>query len=229
MLVALSIVLSVVAVPAGADVDQGDIRAAEAMAGEAGARLRAAEADLAAGRRRLDRLEESLASVAAGLERQDDEIVAGRAEARDRIARMYMSAGGAETSGVLGAGNITDLPAHVAYLGALADQDREFVNGLAVTRADLERLQGTIEATMAEQVEVVAGLEGLVAQRRSELEAAQAQVSAVAAEWQRQEDERRAREQAELLRQQAEAQAQAQAQAEAEAQARAEEEARSQA
>ncbi len=204
-LVALSIVFSTLAVPASADVAQSDIRAAEAAAGEAAARLRDAEADLAAGQRHLDRLEGSLTSVADSLERQDDEITAGRAEARDRIARMYMTAGGADTAGLLGVSNITDLPAHIAYLGALADQDREFVNQLTVTRADLERLQLTIEASIAEQEEVIAGLAGVVEQRRSEWEAAQAEVSSVAAQWQRQEEERRAREQAELRRQEEEA------------------------
>ena len=174
VLVALSIVFSTLAVPALADVSPSDIRAAESLAGEAAARLRVAEAELAAAERHLERLEESLVSVGDRLERQDAEIVEGRADARDRIARMYMTAGGSDTSGLLGLTSISDLPAHLAYLGALADQDREFVNRLAATRADLERLSGVIEAAVGEQTEVVSDLAEVVEVRRAELEAARA-------------------------------------------------------
>ena len=79
MLIALSIAFSAFVVPALADVAPSDISAAEALAGEAAARLRSAEGDLAAGERRFDRLEGSLSSVAERLERQDEEIVEGRA------------------------------------------------------------------------------------------------------------------------------------------------------
>jgi len=225
MLIALSIAFSAFVVPALADVTPSDISAAEALAGEAAARLRSAEGDLAAGERRLDRLEGSLSSVTERLERQDEEIVEGRAEARARIARMYMTAGGSESSGLLGLGRISDLPAHVAYLGALADQDREFVSRLAATRSDLERLQGVIEGSMTEQQEAIAALAEVVEIRQADLDAARAEVSTVEAQWQRQEDERRAREAAELRRQE-EAERQRQA---AEEQARREEEERKQA
>jgi len=225
MLIALSVAFSAFVVPALADVAPSDISAAEALAGEAAARLRSAEGDLAAGERRFDRLKDSLSSVAERLERQDEEIVEGRAEARARIARMYMTAGGSESSGLLGLGRISDLPAHVAYLGALADQDREFVSRLAATRSDLERLQGVIEGSMTEQQEVIAALAEVVEMRQADLDAARAEVSSVEAQWQRQEDERRAREAAELRRQE-EAERQRQA---AEEQARREEEERKQA
>ncbi|MCJ7725979.1 MAG: transglycosylase SLT domain-containing protein, partial [Acidimicrobiia bacterium] len=225
VLVALSIVFSTLAVPALADVSTSDIHAAESLAGEAAARLRVAEGDLAAAERRMERLEESLSSVGERLEDQDVEIVAGRAEALDRIARMYMTAGGSDISGLLGLARISDLPAHIAYLGALADQDRRFVNQLVASRADLERLGGVIEENMAEQAGIISELAAVVEVRRAEVDAARAEVSAVEAQWQRQEDERRAREEAERVRQQQEEQHRQ----EAAEQARREEEARQQA
>jgi len=205
LLVAVSIVFSALAMPALAEVSSSDVLAAEAVAGEAAARMRAAEVDLAAGERRLDRFEGSMISVEGRLDRRDSEIVEGRAERRDRIAQMYMTAGVSDTSGVLGLSSIADLPAHIAYLSALADQDREFVNELSAGRADLLRLRGVIEASMADQEAVIAGLDQVVEDRRAELAAARSEVSSVEAEWQRQEEERRAREAEERRRQEEEA------------------------
>jgi len=204
--VALLAMLGAFAVPALADVTRSDIRAAEAAAAEAAASLRAAEADLAAAERHLDRIEESLVHVGERLDSQEIEIAAGRAEALERIARMYMSAGGAERIGLLGVQRIADIPAHSAYLGALAEQDREFVNGLASSRDDLMRLQGVIEASMGEQEGVIAGSAAVVEARRSDLQGALGEVDSAEAQWQRQEEERRAREEAERLRLQQEEQ-----------------------
>ncbi len=188
------------AVPALADVTRSDIRAAEGVAAEAAATLRAAEAELAAAERHLSRIEESLDSVGERLGSQEVEITAGRGEARERIARMYMAAGGSEVVGLLGVQRIADIPAHTAYLAALAEQDREFVNGLAASRDDLVRLQALIEESMGEQHGVITGLAAVVEARRADLHAAQGDVASAEAQWQRQEEERRAREEAERLR-----------------------------
>ena len=205
-LVVLSVAFSTFAVPALADVTQSDIRTAEATAQEAAARLRDARGELSAAERRLERMLESLESVAEQLDTQDVRIVEERTEARERIARMYMSAGGSDTAGLLGLSRITDLPAHIAYLTALSDQDREFVNTLAATRAELERLSTFIEGSVQDQEQVIDGLSEDVAAREAELAAARAEVSAVEAEWQRQEQERIARAEAERRRQEQEEQ-----------------------
>jgi len=199
-LVVLMVMLGSFAVPALADVTRSDIRAVEGFAAEAAATLRAAEAELAAAERRLARIEESLDSVGERLGSQEVEITAGRSEARERIARMYMSAGGSERVGLLGVQRIADIPAHTAYLAALAEQDREFVNGLASSRDDLVRLQGLIEESMGEQHGVITGLAEVVEDRRADLLLAQGDVAAAEAQWQRQEEDRRAREEAERLR-----------------------------
>jgi peptidoglycan hydrolase CwlO-like protein len=201
VVIACLVAFSTIAVPALADVSRNDIQAAEAAAREAEAALRDAEAELAAAVRRLERLGESLASVDADLADREADIVVGRAEARDRIARMYMSAGGPEAVGLLGVGKITDLPAHIAYLAALADQDREFVNGLAVARADLVRFRAVVETSIEDQERVIAGLEEDVEARRGALEGARAEVSSMEAEWERQEAARRAAAEAERRRQ----------------------------
>jgi len=206
VLVALMVMLGAFAVPALADVTRSDIRAAEAAAAEAAATLRAAESDLAAAERHLDRIEESLVSVGERLDSQEVEVTASRTEARERIARMYMSAGGADRIGLLGVQRIADIPAHTAYLGALAEQDREFVNRLASSRDDLVRLKVVIEESMGAQEGVIAGLATVVEARRSDLQGALGAVDSAEAQWQRQEEERRAREEAERLRQQQEEQ-----------------------
>ena len=222
VLVALAVAFSIVAVPALAEVAPSDIQAATAAAEGAAGRLDDARGDLAAAERRLERLRESRASVLERLARKDDEIAVGRAAARDRIARMYMTAGASDGGSLLGLDRITDLPAHLAYLAALADQDREFVNGLATTRSDLRRLQDVVETEISGQQAEVAALEDVVEARRADLESALERVAAVEAEWQRQEEERRAREEAARLRQLEEERRRV----EAEEQARREEEAR---
>ena len=196
----LFVALAAVAVPAHAQVSEGDIRRAETSAAEALEGLRRAEADLASAERRLDRIADSLAGVGERLVMKETDIETGREEARARIAMMYMSAGSGEGASWLGLERMSQLPAHTAYLGALAEQDRDAVNRLATSRQELLRLQETIAVTMGEQEAAVARLAAVVEAKRADLGTARGDVEALRARWQQQEEERRAREEAERLR-----------------------------
>jgi hypothetical protein len=196
-LLVLSVAFGTIAAPVLAEVSQNDIHDAEAVVSEAAARLRDAEDALDASRRREARLEDSLDSVEERLTVGEAEIEEGRREARDRIARMYMSAGTSEGPAWLAVGGIAQLPAHIGYLGAVARQDREVVNRLAVARGELLRLRTGIEAALAAQAAEIEELSAAVEARRAELEAARGDVDEVRAQWERQEAERRAREEAE--------------------------------
>lgn len=200
VLLAFSIALGGIALPALADVGRDDIREAEAAVTEAAARLRDAEDALDAGRRRLERIEESLASVERRLADTSTELEEGRREARDRIARMYMVAGDSEAPAWLMVGDISQLPAHAGYLGAVARQDREVVGRLAWSQEDLVRLREVVSGSLAGQEAEVEDLAGTVDQRRAELEAARGDAGRVQAAWEQQEAERRRAEEAERQR-----------------------------
>ncbi|MCB2224532.1 MAG: transglycosylase SLT domain-containing protein [Actinobacteria bacterium] len=208
--VVLTVALTVgsLAVPALADVSQSDIRAAESAVAEASALVREARDDLAAAERRLERLVESLAAVEEDLATRADDIEETRAEARNRIARMYMSAG-ASGGPSLPVANLGSMPAQVAYLAALADQDREVVNQLAASRADLVRFRGIVEESIAEQQIAVSDAAAAVDDRLADLEAVQSDLSAVQAQWQREEQARREAEAARIAAEEAERRRQA--------------------
>jgi septal ring factor EnvC (AmiA/AmiB activator) len=138
------------------------------------------ESDL---RARLDR-------VRLDMTAREQELAAARTAARDRVAEMYMAAGMGNTAGFGGVGTLDETPARMAYLDSVAHTDREVVNRLETARRDYVRQNDLLEETLAQQAELASGLEALVGDIYSQLDAANAEYQAVKAEWDRQEAER---------------------------------------
>jgi peptidoglycan hydrolase CwlO-like protein len=196
---------------AGAEVTRAEIGSAEAEAGTAVALLRSTQDRLDEAQRRRDLIADSLVRVGEQIVARELELGVGRERARERLAGMYMRADARGGLIVLSGRAITDLPTQVAYLGALADEDREVISELAASRADLVRLTEEIRASLEAQEAVVADLAAEVETRIADVEAAQSRVDGLEAQWQREEEERRRRAEEERRRQEEEARRQAEA------------------
>jgi peptidoglycan hydrolase CwlO-like protein len=195
----VALLLLSVAAPAGAEVSRGDLAAADEEVADARHRMGEAESRLAEEQRRLDRIGESLDRIADRMTAQDAAIEDADDDARERITRMYMAAGAGREAGLL-AGSGTDLGARVAYLGALADREREFVTRLTASRADLERLSATVRRNLTEQQAVVEAAAAELAAIRDALAEAEGVAAELQAQWQREEEERRRLAEEERLR-----------------------------
>lgn len=199
------------AVPARAEVSPADIASAESEAAAAIERLQTVERELVDAERQRGRIAASLDRIGEQIAAQTLDLGEERAEARARLAGIYMRAGSGDGLLVFSGHRISDFPAQVAYLGAVADQDRELIGRLIASRADLDRLSGEVARALAAQETLVADLKAAVEVRRSEVDAARRLVGELESEWQRQEEERRRREEEERRRREEEARRQAEA------------------
>ena len=186
-------------------VTRAEVEAAAAAEAQAADALDLAEQQLARATGDRDRYRESLERIAA---RQDD--LAGRSAAntatvRDRVARMYMVAGAGTVR--LAVEDVAAFTAKMAYLGAIAESDRRTVVNLAFSANDLAGLEVAARDQLATEEQRVADAAAAVAARSGELDAARAENAAISAEWQLQEDARRAAIEAELRAQEAALQA----------------------
>jgi hypothetical protein len=182
-LAVLGTVVLVRATGAAGAVAWADVEAAEAELAEALAALRAVEEE-------LDALETERASLLTAIERleQREQEIAQQAllegaTIRDRIARMYMTAGGAIAQ--VAVVDITDFAARVAYLGALSDRDRELVVSFAVTVADLQLLHLGAEERLGEAADRSQRLTVVLDERTADTDSARARLQTVRAEWDR--------------------------------------------
>ena len=180
-----------VALPAAADVSAQDVEDARARLREVNQQLSEQVADYDAAVVREVDLRDRLDRILEDLTTRERELALARRDARARVADMYMSAGFAQTNGVLAAGQFGEVPARKAYLDSVAQTDREVVVHLDAARVGYERQQALLEETVAEQEAVRAEMESLLGGIYAELEAANAEYQAVKEEWDRQEEERR--------------------------------------
>lgn len=167
---------------------------------------------LAQARQALDEAEQTearLVSTIARLRAQQVETAAAtvtqETAVRDRIARMYMVAGGA---GSVVVADVASFSTRVAYLGAISESDRATLNRFALSSRQIAELLTAAESRLDEQQARIVELAAEQTLRTTHWEEAQARLDAVEAEWDRQEAARIAAEEAELRRQEAELAAQ---------------------
>lgn len=189
VVVAIGLLLGV-AVPVGAQVTQVDLAAADLEVTELREQVGQAGSRLAEEERRLDWIAASLDRIADRMSAQEAGIEDTIEEAREQIARMYMAADVGREAGLL-VGSGIDLGAQAAYLGAVADRDREFVVRLVAARADLGRLSETVRRDLAEQRGVVEAAAAEFAALREKLAEAETVAAGLRMQWQREEEERR--------------------------------------
>lgn len=203
----LGTVVLVRATGAAGSVAWADVEAAEAELAGALAALRAVEEELDA----LETERSSLLNAIERLEQREQEIadqaLLEGATIRDRIARMYMTAGGAISR--VAVVDITDFATRVAYLGAISDRDRELVVQFAVTVADLQLLRQGAEERLVETADRAIRLAVVVEERTVDTDSARARLRTVRAEWDRFQAEQAAAAAEEIRRQEAEREASA--------------------
>lgn len=179
-----------------------DVAAAEAEAAEAADKLDAVRRQLADAEDMTAKMTSALASLEA---READVDVTAAAEAlavRDRLTRMYIVAGRPDVL-LSAVGEIGLFFTRLAYLGAIADRDREAVNRFTLLIEDLVVLQDRAELELQDLAGQVAALEVVMASRSADLEEASEKVSDARQRWAQQEAARKAALAAEIARQEA--------------------------
>lgn len=193
---------------AAQSVSADDVAAAEAAAADAASKLDDALNRLAAAEENRDRMSSTLATLQA---RESDVGVTAAAEAlavRDRLTRMYMVAGRPDVL-LSAVGEIGGFFTRVAYLGAIANRDREAVNRFALIIDDLSTLRDQAEDELDDLAGRVAALELVIASRAAAYDDAAAHVTETRRRWAEQEAARKAALAAEIARQEQEIAAQA--------------------
>jgi hypothetical protein len=179
-----------------------DVAAAEAEAAAAAERLDQARNQLNDAETTRDQITATLATLE---EREADADLTAAAEAvavRDRLARMYMVAGRPDV--LLSA--VTEISiffTRLAYLGAIANRDREAVTRFVLLIEDLIGLQAQAEIELGDLASQVAALELVMAARSAAYEEATVEVNATRQRWAEQEAARKAALAAEIARQEA--------------------------
>ena len=179
-----------------------DVAAAEAEEADAAAKLDEARRDLADAEATRDKMTFALASLEA---REEDVDVTAASEAvavRHRLTRMYMVAGRPDVL-LLAVGEVGKFFTRLAYLGAIANRDREAVNRFTLLIEDLVELQGQAESELVDLASRVGALELVMASRSAALDEATVEVNAARQRWAEQEAARKAALAAEIARQEA--------------------------
>ena len=194
----LAVIMLLSAVPALAQVTQGDIARAREELREVSARLEGEAAKYEQAVQEEEALRAELDRLVVDLAVREQELAEAKEAARERVAEMYMN--GIDPNDIVGvfdAESFAELPTMVGYLEQVADADRTVVNRLTAVRQTFLDQQEALDIAIEAQNEATAALEELAASIGEELAAADAEYRAVVAEWERQEEERRRREEEE--------------------------------
>ncbi|HLA67268.1 MAG TPA: hypothetical protein VJP05_07290 [Acidimicrobiia bacterium] len=188
---------ALLAAPAQAEtVTRAELDAAAGAESQATAALDAARQRLAQATADRDRYRDSLARIASRRVAVAGDSADTGLTIRDRVARMYMVAGSGTVR--LFVEDVAAFAARLAYLGAIAENDRQAVVDLAFSAADLAGLEQEATQQLAVEARRVADETSAVAARSSDLDAAHGRYVSVLGQWQRQEAARKAALEAEL-------------------------------
>lgn len=194
-LITILIITAAIASPLAAQVTQGDVERARQELRQVSAALEDAAIVYEAAVQQELALNEELDRLAIAISASEREAEMARLESIALVVELYMSAGTTEVTDLLAADTV-ELPARLAYVGALADAERTTVNRLLAVEASFAAQQERLAEALGEQQAVRAELDLLNEQIGAELVEADANYRSVLAAWERQEAERRAREEA---------------------------------
>lgn len=198
---ALAVVM-VVTVPAyaqtGTVTEQDVVEAADARKA-AGRQVSEATADYEDAIHELFDIENDLAKLASSLTARQRDLAITRSAAFEVARAMYMSSGVGQLN-LFTAGSITEFRLGEGYLDLAAEEGRATLDRLRAVRKSYLDHQRVLDETLAEQEIVTANLEEIANEMLAELEAADSEYKAVAAQWAKQEAERKAREEEERRR-----------------------------
>lgn len=172
-LLAALAVLSLLAVPAVAQVTPEDIAEAEAEL----ARLRAETDELAAEFEaalvRSAQLEDQIAALEAMTQESQIRLAATRQLVRERAVEMYIESSTSHLNLLFVAGIEGGVEVGISYLEELGSSDTALLRDLEVIKTEYERQLTELDGAYAEQAEVLAALETVGAELAIRLETAQ--------------------------------------------------------
>ncbi len=186
--------------PVAAEVTPEDLERARQDLREVSARLEGAAIRFEQAIQEEAALQAELDQLAISLANQERELAAARVEGVAVAVEIYMSGGVADPGGLFAVDDITELPARLAYVDAVAAEDQRTLNNLLLLERSYERQRAQLEAALDRQEEVRSELATLTADIYAELEEADSEYRSLLAEWERQEEERRRREEEERRR-----------------------------
>jgi hypothetical protein len=187
LVVALALLAALApALPAGANVSDGDLRRAADDLARARTEAGSAGAALAAGRAEEARLRARLEDLAGEVAAAEVRLTAAREAVRAHAAELFVEAG--ERSG--GDLVVDDRSAvRLAYAAAVTNRDQGVVNALIAADADRERLGRVLQALAQSQAQLGEDLEALAAAAGESLAAAEDRYSRVWLAWEQQQEE----------------------------------------
>ncbi len=200
--VAAAVTLSLLALPALAQVTPEDVAKAERAVREVREELREVVERYEAALTRQAELESSVAILTADVAETEAWVSDTRERLQARAVELYIGAAGSQVSTLLLSASPTDVEAAIGYLRELGVNENELLRDLQVAKEELDRKRSELEGAHQLQAEVSAELESLVAELNTKLEAAQAEYGGVLAQLRAQEEaarrerERRAAEEA---------------------------------
>ncbi len=177
-----------------------EVAAAEAEAAEAAELLNQVRNQLADVTRTHDQISSTLATLEAREESVGATAAVEAVAVRERLTRMYMAAGHPDVL-LSAVGEIGVFFTRLAYLGAIANRDRDAVNRFTLLVDDLMLLQDQAESELSDLAGKAAALEVVMASHSSTLDEARQRVSEVREQWAAQEAARKVALEAEIRRQ----------------------------
>jgi hypothetical protein len=187
LVVALALLAALApALPAGANVSDGDLRRAADDLARARTEAGSAGAALAAGRAEEARLRARLEDLAGEVAAAEVRLTAAREAVRAHAAELFVEAG--ERSG--GDLVVDERSAvRLTYAAAVTNRDQGVVNALIAADADRERLGRVLQALAQSQAQLGEDLEALAAAAGESLAAAEDRYSRVWLAWEQQQEE----------------------------------------
>jgi murein DD-endopeptidase MepM/ murein hydrolase activator NlpD len=191
--VVLASVTLLLAVPAPAQIDEGDVEAARQRMISTQVRLDEMGAEWEAAVARNEVLEGQVEQMTAALRSIEEQLAELRKDVDRYALELYMGSAGSSASLLPFTASPDELEAGIEYLEDIGASDDQLIRDLEAAQARQTELTAELEAIKQEQAEAEAELETIVAALQEELVAAQDDYEQIQADLQAQIEEERRR------------------------------------
>lgn len=195
-LLALTVVIATLALPADADVTPEELEQAKAELLVVRVEVQELTDRFEAAVGTKEHLDSTIATYTAQVSDLTRQQAANREQVKDRAESLYIEATASRMNVLTFSSSLADVGTGISYLEGITEFDQSLVNDLETVGADLERSLADLAQAQAEQDAVVAELETLGEELSARLDAVQAQYNEVFEQFQREEAARRAAEEA---------------------------------
>jgi peptidoglycan LD-endopeptidase LytH len=198
---ALAVLLTLlIALPALAQVTEGDLDEAAQRMNEAQARADSLARQLEDAYVRQIQLADEISGLNEAIERTSARLTAAEAAVEELAVQMYIGASSSVSLVVLLGGGSESVPAGLEYVRKVTGLEDSAIDTFRAAQAELERQTGRLAEAETEQQEVMAELAALTEEAEANFVSAAADFEALTAQRAREEEERRRREAEEAAR-----------------------------